>query len=180
MRKSKTTTLGEGRFLRLVSRDTYEYVERVNATAVVCIAAITQANKLIFIEQYRHAVDARTIELVAGLVGDIEANESMETAARRELEEESGYAAEDWECLMTGPSAGGMSSSMVTFYLAQQLHRVGPGGGVDEHEDLTVHEVPLREVSAWLREQEISGKLVDPKVFVGIYAIRERRPEAFA
>lgn len=179
MNDATKTTLGEGHYLRLVSRDTYEYVERVNATGVVCIAAVTDDDLLVFIEQYRHAVDCNTIELVAGLVGDQEAGESMETAARRELEEESGYAADAWECLMTGPSAGGMSSSLVTFYLAQGLQRVGAGGGVDEHEDLTVHEVPLCEVSSWLRGQEAAGKLVDPKVFVGIHAIRERRPAAF-
>ena len=47
------------------------------------------------------------------------------------------------------------------------LSRLGRGGGVDG-ESITVHEVPLAQVPAWLSSREAAGTLVDPKVWAGL------------
>lgn len=161
-----TTILGEGRFVRLLESNGYEYAERKGCTGVVSVVALTDRRELVFVEQYRPAVGGRTIELVAGLAGD-EGPESLEEAARRELLEEAGYAATSLELLMVGPSAGGISTSRVHFYLARDAVRSEAGGGV-EGEDITVHVVPVEEAHAWLGAQSRGAVLVDPKVFLGI------------
>ena len=51
---------------------------------------------------------------------------------------------------------------------AEGLIKRGAGGG-DASEAITVHEVPLADVSTWLRQQTAAGRLVDIKVYAGLY-----------
>ena len=168
--------LFEGKFLRLVRLDTWEFIERIGATGVVGMVPVTDAGELVLVEQYRVPCSARVVELPAGLAGDLGglAGESLEAAARRELEEETGFRAATMEFLMEGPNSAGSSNSRMTIFLATGLRRVGPGGG-DEHEAITVHVVPLPEVWAWLKAQAAAGKLLDPKIFTGLW-FAEHRP----
>ncbi len=158
--------LGEGRFVRLLEENGYEYAERKGCTGIISVVAVTDRDELIFVEQFRPALGCRTIELVAGLAGD-EGPESLEEAARRELLEEAGYEAPTLELLMVGPSAGGISTSRVHFYLARGARRSHEGGGV-EGEDITVHVIPVTDAYAWLQSRSQGEPLVDPKVFLGI------------
>ena len=98
--------LGEGRFLRLVDRNSWEHIERINVSGVVCMVAVTSGGELLLVEQYRPALRRATIEIPAGLVGDIPGSEheAFETAATRELEEETGYTAENTRLLSEGPA----------------------------------------------------------------------------
>ncbi|MEL7484364.1 MAG: hypothetical protein AAFN41_08410, partial [Planctomycetota bacterium] len=66
----ESSTIGEGRFLRLVSRGGWEFATRVNATGVVAVIAVTERDELILVEQHRPPIGASVIELPAGLVGD--------------------------------------------------------------------------------------------------------------
>jgi ADP-ribose pyrophosphatase len=115
-------------------------------------------------------VNAKVIELPAGLVGDVRdcASEELIEAAKRELIEETGYTAGAWKELFSGPPSAGVSSEVVTFFRATKLQCSAPGGG-DEHEDITVHEVALGSVDAWLRRKIAAGVLIDPKVYAGLY-----------
>lgn len=159
--------LGEGRFVRLLEENGYEFAERKGCTGVISVVAVTDGDELVFVEQYRPAVGCRTIELVAGLAGD-EGPESMEEAARRELREESGYHTPNLELLMVGPSAGGISTSRVHFYLARGAVKADSGGGV-AGENIMVHVVPVAEAHGWLQAQsQRDDMLVDPKVFMAI------------
>ena len=158
--------LGEGRFVRLLENDGYEYAERKGCTGIVSVVAVSVRDDLIFVEQFRPALGGRTIELVAGLAGD-EGPESLEEAARRELLEEAGYNAPSLELLMVGPSAGGISTSRVHFYLARGAAKAHDGGGV-AGENITVHVIPVAEAYAWLQSLSQGETLVDPKVFLGI------------
>jgi nicotinamidase/pyrazinamidase len=162
--------LGQGHFLRLVSRGGWESVERVGSSGVVAIVAVTAQRELILVEQYRPAVGRNVIELPAGLVGDHDggAEEDERAAAERELLEETGYAADHFEYLTEGPSSAGMSSERIVFYRAVGLRRDGPGGG-DDSEDIRVHHVPLERVTDWLRECQRRDADVDPKVFAGLH-----------
>ena len=60
----------------------------------------------------------------------------------RELEEETGYRAAQWEELGEFYSSPGMLSESFTLVKATGLTKVGEGGGT-EHEDIVVHRVPL-------------------------------------
>ena len=161
-----------GRYLNLLERDGWELVSRSNASGVVKLVAVTPESEIVLVEQHRKPVNARVIELPAGLVGDhVSLEETVFEAARRELEEETGYAAEHLELLMTCPSSAGMSDEIVTFILATGLERVGPGGG-DDSEDIRVHVVPLAEVDRWLLDKQTRGTPLDPKIYAGLYWLR--------
>ena len=165
-----TETLYAGRWLRLMKRGRWEYAERTNPGGGVIIVAMTPENRILFVEQWREAVKAKTIEMPAGLVGDIAGNasESAVAAAERELVEETGYRAERVEFLMAGPSSAGMSNEIIAFVRAHGLTRVQAGGG-DSTEDIVVHEIPRDEAAAWLLQKSREGYSIDPKLFAGLY-----------
>jgi hypothetical protein len=106
----ETSTLYEGKHLRLVRCGHWEYAERTNANGAVMILAVTDDDKVILIEQYRLPLNKPVIELPAGLAGDIAGQESeaMATAAHRELLEETGYEARELVHLLTGPPSAVM------------------------------------------------------------------------
>ena len=171
-------TLGAGRFLRLVAADRWEYIERINASGVAAVAAVTEDGRLVIVEQHRLPVGGPVIELPAGLCGD-DAGASEEPLARaacRELLEETGYEVpggpESLEHLFTVPSSAGLTSELVTIFGARGVRKVAEGGGVDG-ENIVVHAPPVGEVAGWLLTRSRAGVLVDPKVFIGLdFALR--------
>lgn len=161
-----------GRFLRLLERDNWEYSSRANARGVVILVPVTDEGCLVLVEQYRIPVQARVIELPAGLIGDLgDADESLTTAARRELLEETGFEADQWSMLLQCPSSSGMSDEIITFMQATELRKTGPGGG-DHSEDIEVHCVPIEEVASWLSDRIGAGLLVDPKIYAALYWLK--------
>lgn len=163
--------LHEGRFLRLLQRGRWEYVERTHASGLAAIiVAVTPDDCVLFVEQFRVPLQARTIEMPAGLVGDQDAAESIERSAVRELEEETGWTAAHAEVLMIGPTSSGLTSEQVAFVRATGLTRVGPGGGEGD-EDITVHQVPRARAAAWLVEKIAAGYALDAKLWAGLWMI---------
>ena len=165
--------LAEGRHVRLVERAGWEWAERARGSGVVTIAAVTSDGELVLTEQFRRPVDARVVDLPAGLVGDVDGSEdeSRLVAARRELLEETGYESDQWELVTEGPSSPGMTNEVLTFYLARNVKRVANGGG-DASEDIDVHIVPLKRLHRWLEARRTVGILVDPKAYVGAFFAR--------
>ncbi len=165
------TVVWQGKYQRMVVRGTWEYVERAHAGGLAAIIiAVTPDDKVVFVEQFRVPLQARTIEMPAGLVGDIHAGESIEVSAVRELEEETGWAADHAEVLMIGPTSSGSSSEKIAFVRATGLTRVGDGGG-DGDEDITVHEVPRTQAAAWLVQKINEGYELDAKLWAGLWMI---------
>jgi len=174
---TETETLCNGKWLRLRRRGRWEFAERVNAGGGVIIVAVTREDRLLLVEQYRAAIDKKTIEMPAGLVGDLadSADEHAVEAAKRELLEETGYDAGRVEFIMAGPSSAGMSNEMMAFVRAYDLERVHEGGG-DDTEDIIVHEVPRAEAAQWLMQKMREGYSVDPKMFAGLYFLEHESP----
>ena len=166
---TETETLFNGRWLRLQRRGRWEFAERTNPGGGVIIIALTPDDHILFVEQWREAVRSKTIEMPAGLVGDLDdAAESATAAAARELTEETGYRANRIELLMAGPSSAGMSNEVIAFVRAYDLQREHVGGG-DHTEDIIVHEIPRAEAAAWLVQKAREGYSIDPKLFAGLY-----------
>ncbi len=176
MSQKPAKTLFQGRYLQLQERSGWEFVQRRHP--VVVLIAWTPARELLLVEQYRIPIQQRTIELPAGLVGDHDDSESedMLTAAARELVEETGWQAEHLRELMQVPTSAGLSSEQVRFVMAEQLTRIGPGGG-DDSEDIRVHRVPAPEIDNWLLERYRAGLAIDPKIYAALYwSSAEREP----
>lgn len=170
--KPDVHVLKEGRFIRFLCRDTWEYIERKNCTGIVIILAVTAEQRILFVEQYRAPVGKRMVEYPAGLANDIPSakKESLLTAAKRELLEETGYRAAKWEKIFFGPVSGGFSADMVTIFLAREIQKVGAGGG-DHTEGITVHEILLSKAEDWLERMKKKGYLVGPTIYAGLYFI---------
>ncbi|MEM7053564.1 MAG: NUDIX hydrolase [Pseudomonadota bacterium] len=166
-------TCYHGRYLHLVERDGWEYVSRLHP--VVVMIACTDADELILVEQYRKPVDRRTIELPAGLVGDQnhDRGESLISAATRELIEETGYEAGRMIEIMRCPTSSGMSNEIAAFLMAENLQKIGPGGG-DDSEDIAVHCVACSDIDDWLQRQYQAGLCIDPKIYTALYWLQHR------
>ena len=176
--RSDYEVLHQGRYVRLVRKNGWEFVERDGISGIVVVVAVTDDQRLLLVEQHRIPLDGRVIELPAGMVGDRpEApDESFVAAARRELIEETGYEASALHPLTSGPYSPARSNALYTFFRATGLRQVGEGGG-DEHEDIVVHAVPLADVHTWLEEKAAVGLLIDPKIYAGLYFLgKENSP----
>ncbi|MFT4197381.1 MAG: NUDIX hydrolase [Pseudoxanthomonas sp.] len=174
-------TVYDGKYLRMIKRGTWEYAERTHAGGLAAIIiAVTPADEVLFVEQFRVPLQARTIEMPAGLVGDIHAGEGIEESAVRELEEETGWTADHAEVLMTGPVSSGASNEQIAFVRATGLRKVGAGGG-DADEDISVHAIPRAEAAAWLVRKMAEGYALDAKLWAGLWMIEHHldgRPRA--
>ena len=161
----------QGKWLHFYKRGTWEFVKRNKAFAVVAIAALTDNNEVVLIEQERKVLGEhgrRVVEMPAGLVGDQDAGDTIIDAARRELIEECGYDAKEIEVVGCGPSSAGLTDELITTVRARGLTKVGAGGGVDG-EDIETILVPLNDVRTYLAQREAAGDLVDPKVYAGLF-----------
>jgi ADP-ribose pyrophosphatase len=174
MSDADEVTLYKGKHLKIVRVDSWEFVERTNATGAVAVIAVTDEGNLLLVEQYRAPVDSRVLDLPAGLTGDSEQKESDAETARRELLEETGFECSGVTFLTRGPSSAGILSEMVSIYRADGVRRKSEGGGVDG-EAITVREVPLTEIETWLERRAEEGDWIDNKVWVGLYFLSRER-----
>ncbi|MBI2397757.1 MAG: NUDIX hydrolase [Xanthomonadales bacterium] len=167
---TETETLFNGRWLNVRRRGGWEFVERANPQGAVIIVALTATDELLFVEQYRPPLQASTIEMPAGLIGDLAGSEHEDAvaSAERELIEETGYAADRLEYVTGGPVSSGLSTEIAHFVRATGLRRVGEGGG-DSSENIRVHHVPMRDAARWLCAKGAAGYPLDPKLWAGLY-----------
>ena len=163
-------TVWKGKFMSAVEityRDvkgivrTWEALERLGIAGIVVMVAVTPSGNVVLEKQFRPPLGRDVIELPAGLV---EPGESMEEAAKRELIEETGWAAKKLEFLAEGPISTGASTEALRAYLCTDLDHPGKNGG-DDNEIIEVIEVPIENVQKFLRNAQKEGALVDLKVF---------------
>lgn len=138
--------------------------ETVEHPGAVAIVAVSQDRRLVFVRQTRPSLGRMLLEIPAGT---LEPPETPAACARRELAEETGYAARTWESLGAFYTAPGISTEEMHLFLAQDLH---PVSAEREEEDLTVHMVPLAEA----RRLVAAGEIHDAKSIIGILLASER------
>ena len=165
------TVIHKGRFLTYAKRENgWEFVERNNVSGIVGIVAVTPDRKMLVISHVSPPHAKEAYELPAGLAGDTpgQEDESLPTAAARELMEETGYEATELKFLCHGATSAGMSNEVVSLYRAIGVKKIAAGGGV-EGENITVHEVPLDSAVDWLAEKIKAGCVVDMKIYAALY-----------
>jgi ADP-ribose pyrophosphatase len=153
-----------GRFIEAKRLGKWEFVSRTRGVTAAVILAVDE-DHVILVEQYRVPLGRQCLELPAGLVGDEEEGEKAESAAIRELEEETGYRAERMVELGRFHASPGMSSEGFTLLRAEGLARIGEGGGTGG-EEIEVHRVPLGEVPAFVASRRALGVAVDVKLLL--------------
>jgi ADP-ribose pyrophosphatase len=94
----------------------------VQPHGAVGVLAIDDADRVLLVEQYRHAVRHRMLEIPAGIL-DVKGEDSL-AAAIRELAEEADLAADDWFQELGLFATPGYSSEQWTVFRASGLHAV--------------------------------------------------------
>lgn len=152
-----------GDYLEVRREDGWEYAARVRNLGAAVMLALTDAREVVLVEQYRVPLGARTIELPAGLVGDHAPGESFAQSAARELTEETGFSAAEWQDLGVFATSPGMSSETFQLFKATGLTREHAGGGVGD-EAITVHVVALDTLGTWLAARRAEGLVIDSRL----------------
>jgi PAS domain S-box-containing protein len=97
----------QGKFVTAVRKGRWEYDERAGRISAVVILA-EHEGCVVLVEQFRVPIGKRFLELPAGLIGDGGGDDNIELAAKRELEEETGFVAQHIELLGEYYSSPGM------------------------------------------------------------------------
>ncbi len=143
MNASDNRTVWQGKYIHIRQQGTWEFVSRNTQRPAVGIVAMHDDGRVVLVEQFRPPVGASLVELPAGLAGDGvgSEDEALLHAAKRELEEETGYTAARWQQLASGYSSPGLTDESVCLFLARGLSKTSVGGGVDD-ESIALHEIP--------------------------------------
>jgi len=160
--------LWAGKFLTVKKTGRWEYVSRTTNRPVVAIVAIDKQDHLILVEQFRPPINSNVIELPAGLAGDIEGaeDEALLDAAKRELEEETGYTTNHWRRVTNGLSSAGLTDESTEVFAATEVVQTSSGGGV-AGENITLHRVPMDGLLRWLTQRRLP---YDLKLLGAVYA----------
>lgn len=137
----------------------------------VIVLAVDDEDRVLVLEQYRHPVRQRLVELPAGLCDT--AGEDPLVTAQRELLEEAELAASTWTHLMTTHPSPGISSERIEIFLARGLSPAHRGDFEPAHEEaeMTTAWVPLDE----LVEAVLSGRVTDGPLGLAVLAYAARR-----
>ena len=154
----------EGKFVRALRRGKWEYASRARDINAVVILA-EHEGKVILVDQPRVGPDCRCVELPAGLVGDHDPDATVEGTAIKELEEETGFTADEVERLGDFYSSPGMLAEAFTLVRAHGLRRIGEGGG-DDSEDINVHLVARADIPNFLEQKRAEGFGIDVKLLL--------------
>lgn len=131
-----------------------------------CVCALTEDGRMVLVEQYRHGVARSSLELPAGEVGSAE--DPLE-AAKRELLEETGYEATEWQFVGRCAPNPSKHTSYAHLFVARGARRVR-GQELDEGEDIVVR---LMECSAVLSLAEEGGMTHGIHIMAVFWAARK-------
>jgi ADP-ribose pyrophosphatase len=148
-----------------------DIVEHPGAVAVV---ALDEQERVVLVRQYRHAVGRPLEELPAGIL-DVAGEPAVETA-KRELAEEAGLAADEWQVLVDVLTSPGMSDEAARVYLARGLREVDRDVQGHEEAEMTSSRVPLEDVV----RRVLSGEYENALLVVGALAADRARREGYA
>lgn len=140
---------------------TREVVRHAAAAAVVAVAE----SQVLLVRQNRHAVGSDVLEIPAGKLDE---GEDPEVCARRELQEETNYAASHLQPLGAFYVSPGFTDERVHLYLASGLTRLGPPPVDDDGEPITSEWLGLDQAV----EAVTSGGIVDAKTALGLVLAR--------
>jgi ADP-ribose pyrophosphatase len=134
-----------------------EIVKHPGAVAVIAVVD----GKLLVVEQYRKPLERMQVEIPAG---KLDGNEPPEEAAKRELQEETGYTCESVKLLHSMATSPGFADEIIHVFVAEGLE--AGAANPDEDEFLNADALSLEEAAAAVAE----GRICDAKTLLAVYA----------
>lgn len=127
--------------------DHWDFIDHKGAAAVL---AVTDEGKILMVRQYRNALDRETLEIPAG---GLNPGEDMQTAAVRELKEETGYSTADSSFMLSIRTTVAFCNERIDIFLCRQLTRGEQE--LDEDEYVGVESYTLEELLQMIKESKI-------------------------
>ena len=144
-----------------------EIVVHPGAAAIVALMNDGEDKEVLLVEQYRKAVESKTLEIPAGT---LEEGESPEECARRELIEETGFQASKMDTLTEFYPSPGFSSEIIHIFKASGLREV-----YDVEAELPIRFVRLSELLMKIR----NGEIKDGKTVIGVLMVSAQNSVEF-
>ncbi len=142
-----------------------EFVEHPGATAII---PLLNESRVLLLKQYRHALKEYIWEIPAGT---LDPQESVINCAKRELIEETGYSANQWQKLAEITPVPGYSDERIHIYLATDLQPAEQN--LDKDEIINVHEVEFSKAIEMIKR----GEIQDAKSITGLFLAFNRLKE---
>ena len=140
----------------------------------VSVVPITSDGDIVLVRQYRHGIDAPTVEVPGGMIDE---NEEPAVAALRELREETGYGGGELVSLgVTHPNPV-LQNNQHHMFMARGVTLLGPQE-LDAGESCEVLRLPLEEARAQVRDGRISHALVVLSLTRAFEALERERATA--
>jgi ADP-ribose pyrophosphatase len=146
---------------------TREYIRHPGA---VVILPLFEDGSVLLERQFRYPINRVFIEFPAG---KIDAGEDPLACAKRELLEETGYTATDWQFVCTIHNAIAYADEHLDIYLARGLTE--GQRKLDEEEFLDVFKASIDDLLAWVKE----GKVTDVKTIIGAFWLEKIQANAW-
>ena len=138
----------------------YDLIKHLSGS---CVLPVCNDGRIILVRQYRNSIDEITYEVPAGF---IDAGETPEEAAIRELREETGYIAGDVEYVTKTVLAIGTSDEQTYIYIGRNL--TAGKKELDENEFINCECLSLDDIDRMIT----NGEIVDSKTLIAIYAYK--------
>ncbi len=128
--------------------------EVINHPGAVAIIPILEDGSIVFVKQFRYALDTVMYEIPAG---KLDAGEEPDICAARELSEETGYEAGNWQYLTGIVTTPGFTDEVIHLYVARDLKKFEQHTDADEFINIEI--IPENKVN----EMIINGDIFDSK-----------------
>ena len=159
-------TVFEGNFLQ-IQRDNVRLPngktasrEFVRHPGAVVVLPVFEDGTVLLERQFRYPIRSAVLEFPAG---KIDAGEDILACAKRELQEETGYTARNWQYVCRFHNALGYSDEFLDIFLARDL--TAGENNLDEEEFIETMKVSVDDLLEWVQ----SGSVTDVKTIVGTF-----------
>lgn len=138
---------------------------------IALVLPITPNQEIVFVRQYRHGVGEILLELPAGAFEP--KKEASIVAAKRELEEETGYVANEMIELGVLYDNPVKDTNKIHLFLAEKVQPSGERS-LDVTEDIEVVLIPVQNVLDMIRQGKISVSGSVAAIFLGLNFLSQR------